>query len=175
MTPGLAGGPPFPKEAKKGSIVAIASVERPTVPMVVGICEVDVSGLQKVQGEKGRAVRGIHWDGDELWAWSTGQSGGANAPESIDGWNGGTEVASKSGDSGAVDDAVESQEHGGVLLWDENGASHSTMGERDSKPNEEDKRLFEEVELEDRELSTKGMQCAVEYTVNLWRAHHSEC
>ena len=50
MTPGLAGGPPFPERAKKGTVVAVASTERPSVPMMVGWCEIDVSALGKVQG-----------------------------------------------------------------------------------------------------------------------------
>lgn len=35
MIPGLAGGPPFPEKAKKGAIVAVASTDRPSVPVAV--------------------------------------------------------------------------------------------------------------------------------------------
>ncbi|KAI9674315.1 MAG: hypothetical protein M1829_003716 [Trizodia sp. TS-e1964] len=86
MTPGLALGPPFPSKAKKDAIVAIASLDLPTVPLVVGICEIDVNELQAVRGEKGKAVRGIHWSGDELWAWSSGGNPGGLAPKAIEGW-----------------------------------------------------------------------------------------
>jgi translation initiation factor 2D len=86
MTPGLAGGPPFPEKAKKGSIVAIASIESPSVPLVVGCCEIDVSALGKVQGAKGQAVQSITWCGDELWAWSTGGKSGSDAPHALEEW-----------------------------------------------------------------------------------------
>ena len=70
MTPGLAGGPPFPKEATKNAVAAVASIENPSVPKVVGICEIDIGSLSQVQGAKGHALRSEHWEGDELWAWS---------------------------------------------------------------------------------------------------------
>ena len=87
MTPGLVGGPPFPEGAKVGSIVAVAGLERPSVPVWVGTCKIDVSSLGRVQGAKGAAVEGVHWEGDEIWAWSQFASGGRPAPESINGWD----------------------------------------------------------------------------------------
>lgn len=87
MTPGLQRGPPFPKGAKKGAIVAIASLEAPTVPMAVGTCEIDVSALEKVQGMKGQAVSTFHWMGDELWAWSSSSKPGMEPPSIIQGWD----------------------------------------------------------------------------------------
>ena len=86
MTPGLAGGPPFSKKATKNAVVAIASIEKPSVPTVVGVCEIDIGSLTQVQGAKGHAVRSEHWDGDELWAWSSNARSGAAAPEQIHGW-----------------------------------------------------------------------------------------
>ena len=86
MTPGLAGGPPFPTKAKKGSLVAVASTDQPTVPKVVGTCEIDVSSLERVQGSKGHAVRSEHWEGDELWSWSTNAKPGRPAPQHLAGW-----------------------------------------------------------------------------------------
>ena len=47
MTSGLA-GPPFPSGEVKGALVAVASLEKPSVPMVVGICGIDVAALQEV-------------------------------------------------------------------------------------------------------------------------------
>ena len=85
MTPGLAGGPPFPATAKTGALVAVASLDQPTVPRVVGTCEIDVSALERVQGSKGHAVRSDHWEGDELWSWSTNASPGRPAPNQIEG------------------------------------------------------------------------------------------
>lgn len=85
MTPGLA-GPPFPSKAKKGAVVCIASTDSPTVPLVVGICNFDISDLHTVQGAKGHAVETLHWSGDELWLWSTNGRPGIRPPESLGGW-----------------------------------------------------------------------------------------
>ncbi|KAJ5561832.1 Translation initiation factor SUI1 [Penicillium sp. DV-2018c] len=87
MTPGLANEPPFPERAVKGAVVAVASVDRHTVPLFVGVCEIDVSALGEVQGTKGHAVRGLHWEGDELWAWSSASRPGRPAPEYLQGWD----------------------------------------------------------------------------------------
>ncbi|KAG0154896.1 hypothetical protein PDIDSM_468 [Penicillium digitatum] len=87
MTPGLANEPPFPERAIKGAVVAVASLDRHTVPLFVGICEIDVSALGEVQGTKGHAVRGLHWEGDELWAWSSASLPGRPAPEYLEGWD----------------------------------------------------------------------------------------
>ncbi|KAI9729218.1 MAG: hypothetical protein M1834_007010 [Cirrosporium novae-zelandiae] len=85
MTPGLA-GPPFPETAKKGATVAVATIENPSVPLFVGTCEIDISSLQNVRGAKGRAVRGVHWEGDELWSWSSSGKPGGVVPDSLEGW-----------------------------------------------------------------------------------------
>ncbi|KAL1862426.1 hypothetical protein Plec18170_001252 [Paecilomyces lecythidis] len=87
MTPGLANGPPFPKQAVKGAVVAVSSLDKPTVPQFVGVCEIDVSSLGEVQGAKGHAVRGLHWEGDELWSWSSSSRPGKPGPEFLEGWD----------------------------------------------------------------------------------------
>lgn len=87
MTPGLANEPPFPERAVKGAVAAVASLDRHTVPLFVGVCEIDVSALGKVQGSKGHAIRGLHWEGDELWAWSSSSRPGRPAPEYLKGWD----------------------------------------------------------------------------------------
>lgn len=86
MIPGLA-GPPFPSKATRGSIVAVASLENYTVPVVVGTCVIDVSSLQQTQGAKGHAVETLHWAGDELWDWSTTGRPGSVIPEELEGWD----------------------------------------------------------------------------------------
>ncbi|MCJ1249654.1 hypothetical protein MMC30_006880 [Trapelia coarctata] len=85
MIPGLSRGPPFPAGATKGSTVAIAGLEKPTVPLVVGVCEIDINSLAEVQGLKGCAVRSLHWEGDEIWAWNQAGKPGGSAPEHIEG------------------------------------------------------------------------------------------
>ncbi|KAJ6145502.1 hypothetical protein N7470_009397 [Penicillium chermesinum] len=86
--------PPFPERAVKGAVAAVASLDRHTVPLFVGVCEIDVSALGEVQGSKGHAIRGLHWAGDELWAWSSSPRPGRPAPEYLKGWD---EDASESG------------------------------------------------------------------------------
>lgn len=87
MTPGLQRGPPFPSKATKGAVVAIASLEAPTVPMAVGTCLIDVNALGNTQGMKGHAVETFHWAGDELWSWSTGNKPGRDPPALIEAWD----------------------------------------------------------------------------------------
>ncbi|KAK9365318.1 hypothetical protein V1509DRAFT_585440 [Lipomyces kononenkoae] len=64
MLPGLI--PPFPSSLKTGSIVAIASNERPTVPLAVGVCNLDLGTITKVQGQHGKAILIVQCYGDEL-------------------------------------------------------------------------------------------------------------
>jgi translation initiation factor 2D len=86
MVPGLANGPPFPSKAKKGAIVAVASLDNPSVPVVVGLCNIDVNLLGRVQGEKGNAVETLSWVGDEIWSWNPAGKSGIDPPESIEAW-----------------------------------------------------------------------------------------
>ena len=88
MVPGLANGPPFPEGAVKGAVVAVAGLDKPDVPVFVGVCEIDVSALRDVQGARGHAVRGVHWEGDEVWGWSSSGRPGQSAPDSLPGWDG---------------------------------------------------------------------------------------
>ncbi len=157
MTPGLQRGPPFPSKATKDAIVAVASLERPSVPIVVGICEIDVTSLKQVQGAKGHAVRGEHWDGDELWSWSSAGKPGGSAPEHIDGWD--TEDVDAAPANGVeqltVDDQDEDTEEGGVQL--DNGANEKAkVDPRNEFVEGEDAKPYEEIGKDDKELSTKG-------------------
>ena len=109
MIPGLIYGPPFPENAKKGAVVAIAGHEKASVPVVVGRCLIDVAGLKDVRGVKGVAVEVFHWLGDEIWSW--GKQGG-EMPEEIVGWvsSGVDELAYETADPGIEED------EGGVAL-----------------------------------------------------------
>lgn len=98
MTPGLI-GPPFPPRATKGRLVGIASSESPSVALAVGVAELDISRFEKVVGEKGKAVRILHWFGDEL----VGGAGGAGeVPEKVE--------------AGVDEDVGGEGENGGVSL-----------------------------------------------------------
>lgn len=155
MTPGLGRGPPFPSKAKKNAIIAIASLERPSVPRVVGECDIDISSLQQVQGAKGRAVRGHHWEGDEIWAWSQGGKPGGESPDEIEGWDleNQTDNLGKGVEGLSMDD---SDDDGGVLLVTEadersKGDSHSDFVKGENAP------ASEEEAPEEKEMSTKGV------------------
>lgn len=157
MTPGLARGPPFPSKAKENAIVAIASLETPTVPMVVGICEVDVSSLQQVQGAKGHAVRSEQWAGDEVWSWNPNGKPGGNAPAQLEGWD------AKDSDENlpaalerlSVEGNEDDVDGGGVSLGGET-EHKDNHGPHNGYVEGEDAEAFEKLCEEVRELTTKG-------------------
>ena len=160
MTPGLARGPPFPSKAIKDSIVAIASLDQPSVPIVVGICEIDISSLQQVEGAKGHAVRGEHWDGDEIWAWSPAGKLGASAPEHIEGWDVDTTNTSlKEGVEHLIleeeDDDDDDADGGGVSL-SQDPEQEKRLEPRNEFVEGEDASLYEVMAEEEKALSTKG-------------------
>ncbi|KAL8733065.1 MAG: hypothetical protein Q9181_003720 [Wetmoreana brouardii] len=172
MTPGLARGPPFPPKATRGSLVAVASLEKPRVPVVVGTCEIDVSSLQEVKGAKGHAVRGEHWEGDEIWAWSQGGATGRKAPEEVEGWD------SDDGETGLEDrmghvtlDSSE-DEHGCGGVSVEPAATES---ENDRRRTDfvvgEDGKPYEEVDADQREFSTKEID-GILWNAFLYGLHH---
>ncbi|KAK8127122.1 uncharacterized protein PG998_002881 [Apiospora kogelbergensis] len=70
MIPGLVKprGAAWDARATKGAVVAVAGLQRDTVPMWVGTCDVDVTRLgSDLRGQRGVAVKGLHWAGDEGW------------------------------------------------------------------------------------------------------------
>jgi translation initiation factor 2D len=137
MTPGLANEPPFPAKAITNAVVAVAGVDRHTVPRFVGICEIDVSALGDVQGTKGSAVRGLHWEGDELWAWSSSSRPGRAAPEYLEGWD--------------EDESEELEEGVEALTVEETGGAEET----EETPRDEPASA-EEAKAEEPEPTTKG-------------------
>ena len=168
MTPGLAGGPPFPQRAKRGALVAIASTESPTVPVAVGVCEIDVNSLGSVQGSKGHAVQILHWAGDELWAWSASGKPGGSTPDHLDGWLDGQKKNGKSDDSDdematkGMSDMKLDREDGGVSLAtprnELNGINTRAGKSKSTQVYEEDEEDEGEapVEEEEREMTTRG-------------------
>ncbi|OOQ82445.1 putative RNA binding protein Ligatin/Tma64 [Penicillium brasilianum] len=141
MTPGLANEPPFPERAVKGAVVAVAGLDKHTVPLFVGVCEIDVSALGEVQGTKGHAVRGLHWEGDELWAWSSSSRPGRPAPEYLKGWD------EEEDDTEEVEEAV-----GGLTLEEKSDEVKETL---DEAPVTE-----EEPTLQEKEPTTKEIDDA---------------
>ncbi|KAI0586457.1 Eukaryotic translation initiation factor SUI1 family protein [Pyrenophora tritici-repentis] len=157
MTPGLQRGPPFPKKATKGAIVAIASLEAPTVPMAVGECAIDVSALGQVQGMKGHAVSTFHWAGDEIWSWSSTGKPGDQPPDVLEGWD-----DDKGEEASLVERtaAVDLDDEGGVTLGADptqrSQAEEAQGVEGEEAPSNND---FIDV-LEDKELNTKEIDDA---------------
>lgn len=144
MTPGLANEPPFDERAVKGAVVGVASLDRETVPLFVGVCEIDVSALGEVQGSKGHAVRGLQWEGDEAWAWSPSSRPGFPAPEYLEGWD---EVE---GEDEEIEEGV-----GGLELEDKNGQDEPEVGQAEEvvdepfekEPTMKGMDLFNEISL----------------------------
>jgi len=124
MTPGLAGGPPFPPLAKKGAIVAVASTDKPSVPVSVGTCLIDVSELGSVQGAKGHAVQTAHWAGDEIWSYGASGRPGKPPPEELPGWLS-QEVDTDNLAQATADLKLEDEdEQGGVPLHEPSAPDH---------------------------------------------------
>ena len=153
MTPGLTLGPPFPVKATKGAIVAIASYQNPSVPVVVGECEIDVAGLTSVRGSKGHAVKGLHWHGDEIWSWSRNNRPGTDPPDRLEGWheeqdveNAEIRAAQKGVEDLDVNDMENDEDDGGVPI---NGVN---SGKAEGQYAE----TFDEVPPARREWTTKG-------------------
>ena len=166
MTPGLA-GPPFPEQAKKGAIVAVASLEEPSVPVVVGTCLIDISSLQKAQGEKGHAVEVFHWAGDELWDWSTTSKSGIPPPETVDGWlDTNDELA-----DGVENLALEDNDEGGVALKDEDPAQ--TPSTRNEHVEGEDAPKADAATSDSEPMTTQQIDAAFQQAF-LYGIHHQK-
>lgn len=159
MTPGLARGPPFPAGATKGSTVAIASLEKPTVPLVVGVCAIDISSLSEVRGSKGHAVQSLHWDGDEIWGWSQAGKLGGSAPQKIESWASESEretcdlerhVTEMTMQRSNPDSLASNMRHDDSTNNDEPAGNPCVGGEDDA--------AFEKVSISHMEMSTKGTQ-----------------
>ncbi|KAF2744558.1 hypothetical protein M011DRAFT_449267 [Sporormia fimetaria CBS 119925] len=152
MTPGLQNGPPFPKKATKGAVVAVASLENPTVPMAVGRAEIDISALESVRGMKGHAVETVHWAGDELWSWSPTGNPGLDPPANIEGWAGAGDEDERLTER-TKDLRLEEDQEGGVSLAAE-PVSSSAEPIQEAAPSSSSQTFVEEVE--DKPLTEKG-------------------
>ncbi|KAF2025324.1 hypothetical protein EK21DRAFT_76683 [Setomelanomma holmii] len=174
MTPGLQRGPPFPKKATKGAVVAVASLEAPTVPMAVGTCEIDVSALDKVQGIKGQAVSTFHWAGDELWSWSSSSKPGIEPPDILPAWNDEQdEVASLAKRTAAID--LDDQD-GGVSLDTGSAGAERSEAERAQEVEGEDtpsNRDFVDV-VDEKELTTQEIDDAFKSAFLYGVRHHMD-
>ncbi|KAM0396719.1 hypothetical protein ACHAQC_004229 [Fusarium culmorum] len=123
MVPGLvkAKGSAWDKRATTGAVVAVAGLQNPTVPIWVGTCQIDVQNLpDDLQGQKGVAVKALHWAGDECWSWKSLGSGGIDPPSNLEGWS-------------SLDTGLASQ-LGKVSLEDENKATEPSPSNQPEEP-----------------------------------------
>lgn len=133
--------------------MAIASIEKPSVPRVVGECDIDVASLRQVQGVKGRAVRGHHWEGDEIWAWGQGGKPGGEAPHTIDGWD--LEAESEELNERVEDLSMGDQDDDGGVLLDSQADGAPKRTSRNEFLEGEDAPA-EEAKAPEKEMTTKG-------------------
>lgn len=107
---------------------------------------------------KGTCCAGEHWDGDEIWAWSSGGKPGGHAPEEIVGWDvNESDGALREGvEHLVVDDHEDDSEEGGVPL--EKETEDGRFGPRNEDVEGENAEPYEKIGLEDKELTTKGDQ-----------------
>lgn len=125
----------FDQRAVKGSIVAVAGHKSDTVPRWVGTSKIDIAGIQ--DNATGTAAEGLHWEGDELWSWSSMNKGGSSAPDAVDGWHGltfGLEEDTEKIDLDDDDDDVEDEHVGGGVAL---GNSTSDLKNGDTKEADE--------------------------------------
>ena len=139
FAPGLimpAGG--FDFRATKNAIVAVAGHVSETVPRWVGVSKVDISAIS--DSATGTAAEGLHWEGDELWSWSSRNTGGGAAPAIIDGWQGLTTTLEKQAETLDIeDDDGDDEAEGGVDIAP--GPSHKddqSNGDRNDDEEQEE-------------------------------------
>ncbi|RSL98984.1 hypothetical protein CEP52_009973 [Fusarium oligoseptatum] len=144
MIPGLIKAPSaeWDSRAITGSVVAVAGMQKDTVPLWIGTCQVDICKLPpSVRGQKGVAVKALHWAGDECWSWRPLGSGGQAPPESLDGWPGLTAGAAE----GIQQMSLEDNEDDGHEA--DNGAPVENSAHEEGSP-KDDKDAAEEEEYE---------------------------
>ncbi|KAI1854990.1 hypothetical protein JX265_012345 [Neoarthrinium moseri] len=149
MIPGLvkAKGTQWDQRAATGAVVAVAGIRKDTVPLWVGTCEVDLRNLPNdLRGQKGVAVKGLHWAGDEAWGWKPLGSGGREAPDGIEGWQGLTHDI-----TAAVDQTILADDR-------DEGQGGAALDQSSTGPGPEGNDQI--VDLEDLEPTTKEVDAA---------------
>ncbi|KAF4964583.1 hypothetical protein FSARC_7489 [Fusarium sarcochroum] len=143
MVPGLvkARGTSWDSRASTGATVAVAGLENDTVPVWVGSCQIDIRNLpDEVRGQKGAAIKALHWAGDECWNWKALGSGGIEPPSSLEGWTG-----LRMNSSEKANQASSADDNGGVGIA--------------LRPKDEQSQVADEVD-EEREPTTKEVDDA---------------
>lgn len=161
--------------AKKGAVVAVAGLRKDTVPMWVGTCDVDVSRLgNDLRGQKGVAVKGLHWAGDEVWSWRPLGSGGREAPEGpLEGWPGLAEdMTSAVKDMKLEDDDEDDEEGGGGGVALKNAAEDSQPSQSRGKERSELAEVVDVPEPTIKEVDDAFVQAFL-FALHRAKAEHS--
>lgn len=109
-------------EPAQDSLVAISSLDAPTVPLAVGVCVSDLKKLRSGQQAKGKAVDVLHFCRDHLWDWSTSGKSGRDSPEDIPAW---IPSSMKDVSNGIATASLEDNDpEGGVLLTPSEPSRH---------------------------------------------------
>ncbi|KAI5463130.1 hypothetical protein BGZ63DRAFT_471269 [Mariannaea sp. PMI_226] len=118
--------------ARIGSLFAVASIRKDTVPLWIGTCQVDIYSLgDDLQGQKGVAIKALHWVGDECWSWKGRGIGGQQPPDALKGWTGLTSPLTLPTGSLTLEDENEEANEGASL--DSRGQrSYQTDNDTDS-------------------------------------------
>ncbi|KAI5456482.1 hypothetical protein BGZ63DRAFT_95413 [Mariannaea sp. PMI_226] len=169
MIPGLvkAQNVTWDARAKAGSIVAVAGIRKDTVPLWIGTCQVDLCNLgDDVRGQKGVAVKGLHWAGDECWNWKALGHGGQQPPESLEEWKGLTAHLTAAVDQVSLDHEKDEEGQEGN---DELPLDNGSPGAHGTETNKESNVLDER---EEQEPSTKEVDAAFQQAF-LYAIHQS--
>lgn len=141
MIPGLVKAPnaKWDSRAGVGSIVAVAGTRNDTVPLWIGSCQIDVANLpDNVRGQKGVAVKALHWAGDECWRWRALGSGGQEPPDSLEGWAGLTAPLSAGVEQLSLGDEGEASSNVSRPKGHETTADEADAGEEEREPSTEE-------------------------------------
>ncbi|KAI0470043.1 hypothetical protein GGR56DRAFT_150539 [Xylariaceae sp. FL0804] len=152
--------------AKTGSVAAVAGIQKDTVPLWVGTCEVDICRLgSDVRVQKGVAVKALHWAGDELWAWRSIGSGGDEPPDGLD-WPGLT--GSLAADIGNVALATDDPETGGGAVLAEAEVDDAENEEAEPPTTDEVNEAFQQAFLfavQKAKASNKGPHYGLNFPI----------
>ncbi|KAH6988394.1 hypothetical protein EDB80DRAFT_730047 [Ilyonectria destructans] len=137
MIPGLvkANNTRWDPRASTGSVVAVAGLHNDTVPLWIGTCQLDVRNLpDDVRGQKGAAVKALHWAGDECWSWRVLGSGGQEAPQSLEGWTGLTTRLAEGIQQVSLGNGKDDGKEGAALNKDDKQPDMADEGEEEREP-----------------------------------------
>lgn len=127
MLPGCI--PPFDKRMTKGALVGIASYKSPDVVMAIGVCALNLTQFDDVQGRQGTAVIVKHFLGDELFKLYDEKVG---IPESIELSLNSLNIEDSSNQDGVESDSNNQQIGEEEEIMEESEIEEATDGSKES-------------------------------------------